>query len=417
MNTLESVEAYLATLIPRSRSFGDRLAHVADILDKLGNPQNAMPVIHIAGTSGKGSTAYYAAALLKEAGFSVGLMVSPHVSKVSERAQVNGAPLPDDVFSAYITEFKETLDAIGETGTYIEFLTCFAFWLFAKLKLDYAVIEVGLGGRLDPTNTITRPRTVRVITDIGLDHTEILGDTLDAIAAEKAGIIWHGDSVCIYPQGRLVMDSVRTQVEAQDAHFVLVEDNTTGDTPSGYQGRNWTLAQRAVIERLTLDGRPLPTDMQRKKAMLCTIPGRFEVFTNTNETIVLDAAHNPQKMTVFTKALRERYSTQPIIMVVALGKNKQLGAAEVMAAVHGVASEIVITEFTVDGDVSRGAMKVSELAAVTNSTAVQIQNPIIALKEARLRARVTGGVVAVTGSFYLISNVRDELIEEFERTK
>ncbi len=414
MQTLKEVEAYIETLIPRSQSFGDRLAHVASLLDKLGNPQNLIPAIHIAGTSGKGSTAYYAAAMLHEAGYTTGLMVSPHVSKVSERTQINGMPLPDEVFAEYITEFKEIINNLGETTTYIEFLTCFAFWLFAKTNVDYIVIEVGLGGRLDATNTITRHNTVRVITDIGFDHTEILGTTLDAIAREKAGIIHDGDTVCMHPQGRLVMKSVNEAVAAHNAHLYLVERDD--NAPAGYQGRNWALARQAVIERLRLDDKPQPDTTLYKQVLHLPIPGRFEVFNNVAETIVLDGAHNPQKMTAFMETLCTTYKNLPIIAVVSLGKNKQATAEETMRIISETADEVVVTEFQLDSIGMFGALPASKLASsIQNVSVVICSDPLEALAYARTKAISTQAVVVVTGSFYLISNVRDVLVAEFSR--
>lgn len=406
MNDLVEVESYLATLIPRSRSFGDRLEHTKALLRRLGNPQNNIPAVHIAGTSGKGSTAYYVASLLKEAGYSVGLSVSPHVSKVSERAQINGTPLADSEYCRYFTEFKDCIESFGETITYIEFLTCFSFWLFAKLKLDYMVIEVGLGGRLDATNTITRENTVRVITDIGLDHTEILGDTLDVIAAEKAGIIHDGDTICMHPQGELVMKSVLSAVRAHSARLVLVENDDVFEyEPRGFQLRNWRLARVAVAERLAIDNKLPLTKEQVQSAVQMTIPGRFEVFESENETIILDAAHNPQKITALMKALRETYPSQTIFAVVAFGKNKQATVQESLRIISEAVQKIIFTEFTVEGDENHQAIVFPE----------SIKNPHEALKQARAYAQ--GATVVVTGSFYLISNVRDALMKEFGKAR
>ncbi len=407
MKTLIEVEAYLATLIPRSRSFGDRLDHTKELLKKLGDPQNKLPAIHIAGTSGKGSTAYYCAALLKEAGYTVGLMVSPHVSKVSERAQVNGHPLSEIEYSSYITEFKTIIESFNEEVTYIEFLTCFAYWLFAKLKLDYMVIEVGLGGRLDSTNTITRKNTVRVITDIGLDHTEILGNTLDKIANEKAGIIHEGDVVCINRQNELIMNTIQAVAKKNKAQLIVVKPRSPLPyEPKGFQARNWQLALTAVAQRLLIDNHAKLTNSQLQGAAGIMIPGRFEVFKGDDETIVLDAAHNPQKVAALMNTIKNTYIYRPIVAVIAFGINKTTNVNESLDIIKNGANKVLYTEFTVEGDENRKAIKFND----------SIVDPWLALTEARLWARENHGIVLVTGSFYLISNVRKRLMKEFGRT-
>ena len=165
-----------------------RTAYTLDVMkalmEHLGNPQNQLRVLHVAGTSGKTSTAYYCAALLKEAGKKVGLSVSPHVDTVNERLQINGQPMPEAEFCKVLSEF---LDVVAESGikpSYFELLVAMTYWEFARQKVDYAVIEVGLGGLRDGTNVIERADKVCLITDIGLDHTEILGHTLTKITGE-----------------------------------------------------------------------------------------------------------------------------------------------------------------------------------------------------------------------------------------
>jgi dihydrofolate synthase/folylpolyglutamate synthase len=417
MKTLQEVEAYLATLIPRHKSFGDRLSHVVSILEQLGSPQNSIPAIHIAGTSGKGSTAYYTAAILHEAGYSVGLTVSPHVSKVSERTQVNGTTLPDDEYCMYVTEFMRCIETLDESVTYIEFLTCFSFWLFAKLKLDYIVIEVGVGGRLDSTNVITRDNTVHVITDIGFDHTEILGNTLDAIAREKTGIIQDGDIICMHPQGKLVMSSVEQAVNLHRAKLVLSANTPRIEgEPMGYQHRNWLLAKQAVQERLTLDTSPTLDLEIFQRAAEYTIPGRFEVFKSDTEQIILDAAHNPQKMKAYVSTLRQTYPAEHIIALISLGKNKTSTAKDTLSVLERAVDEVIVTEFTIEEDDSHGALGTMKVSHLLNSEDVKtITSATDAMLYARNKARETNGVVVVTGSFYLVSNLRGELMREFAK--
>ena len=169
---MRDVTYFLDKLIAHPPEKHDRLVYVAHILKILGNPQNQIPAIHIAGTSGKGSTAYYATSLLNRAGYTTGTLVSPHIASVAERSLINGQPLPEQEYLHYFQAFANLCVAHSLHLSYFEFLTIFSFWLFKKIDVDYIIIEVGIGGRLDTTNVIFRSPTVRVITDIGLDHTE-----------------------------------------------------------------------------------------------------------------------------------------------------------------------------------------------------------------------------------------------------
>ncbi len=413
MKTLQEVDAYLSTLIPQSRSMGDRSAHTTVLLQRLGNPQNTIPAIHIAGTSGKGSTAYYSAAMLVAAGYSVGLAVSPHVSKVSERAQVNGSPLPDDEYVGYVAQFRDMLEAMHETVTYIEFLTVFAYWLFAKLALDYMVIEVGLGGRLDATNTITRPKTVRVITDIGLDHTEVLGDTVSKIAAEKAGIIHDGDSVCMHQQTKEVVSVIERYAHKHNATLTFASSKDIAEDPThlqGYPHRNWLLAKEAVTLRLANDGHPQLDDVALGEAAQIDIPGRFEEINEDGVTVILDAAHNPQKMQALAELLRLRYPSKDIIGVISIGKNKQTTAKETLSCITPILNELIITEFSVKGDSSHQALDSLLLKPLRTPESAIIPGVADALQYARMSAEARDAIVVVTGSFYLVSNARDVLL-------
>lgn len=161
------------------------LEKTLQLLAQVGDPHRTFPAIHVAGTNGKGSTSHLIAAALQASGRKVGLFTSPHLVSLTERIRVNGAPIPEEVIAAFVTEHKEFLDAVQPS--FFETMTMLGFWWFAHEKVDIAVVEVGLGGRLDSTNVLTP--ILSVITNIGLDHTEFLGNTLTQIAKEKAGII------------------------------------------------------------------------------------------------------------------------------------------------------------------------------------------------------------------------------------
>lgn len=407
------VEQYLAALTTIRKDYSNRLAVVKGVLDQLGSPQDKIPAIHIAGTSGKGSTAYYAAELLTRAGYTTGLAVSPHVNSVAERSQVNGGVLPESIYCEYFNRFISILDRHNLSLSYIEFLTIFTYWLFAELKLDYMVIEVGLGGRLDPTNTITRPRTVRVITDIGLDHTEILGDTLAAITGEKAGIIHAGDMVVIHEQPSEVLDVITTVVADVRADLIVVHgDSIQGSVLPAFQQRNWTLARRAVAERLATDGRSDIPQSATEASLALVIPGRFEYFAHSGVSIILDAAHNPQKIRALVMGIKSTYPDKRAIFVVAFGENKRSSVKEGLQLIYPVASSVIATLFTSSTGMERTAITPRDIAEVAkvvgfNGNDVEIMNdPYDAVWRAIYLARQRDLLVVVTGSFYLIDGIR-----------
>ena len=163
------------------------------LMAHVGNPHLQLQAIHVAGTNGKGSTSHLIAAALQASGHKVGLFTSPHLVSLTERIRINGVPIPEEVVAAFVTEHKDFLDALQPS--FFETMTALGFWYFVQQKVDIAVVEVGLGGRLDSTNVLTP--ILSVITNIGLDHTEFLGNTLTQIAREKAGIIKPGVPVVI----------------------------------------------------------------------------------------------------------------------------------------------------------------------------------------------------------------------------
>ena len=209
-DTIERAEAFLLS-IPKFGNVGRSAANFSldrmiSFCDLMGNPQNSVPMIHVAGTNGKGTTCQMLASVYQEAGYKTGLYTSPHLIDVRERFQVNAEWIDEEHFLQFFQKYGE--DAIEQKLTFFELTTAIAFWYFKQINVDLAIIEVGLGGRLDATNVIDP--FVSVITSIGYDHTDILGDTLEEIAAEKAGIIKQNKPVVL---GRLE-DDAKTVIES-----------------------------------------------------------------------------------------------------------------------------------------------------------------------------------------------------------
>lgn len=403
--SMRDIVYFLDEIIARPPEKYNRLAYVADILEILGSPQNQIPAIHIAGTSGKGSTAYYATSLLNRAGYTTGTLVSPHITSVAERSLVNGQPLHEQEYLHYFQAFANLCIAHNLHLSYFEFLTIFSFWLFKKIAVDYIIIEVGIGGRLDTTNVISRSPTVRVITDIGLDHTESLGNTLTEIAQEKAGIIHQNDSVVMNRQTTEIEMVVRQRAESQFSQFSIASpiiDDFLKILPD-FQQRNWTLAYCAVEKRLALDEKPsLPKEVLEKSVHI-TIPGRLEKRNVNGVNIIFDVAHNPQKIRALIDSLRKLYPDKKPIFVVAFGQNKHSSLAESLAIIDNLAQLAYATTFSANYGKNHCNIQPENIRHVMKS-AVEIEhNPNKALEKAIKKARQLDTYVVVTGSFYLVS--------------
>lgn len=383
------------------------------LMERLGNPQNKLNIIHVAGTSGKTSTSYYIRALLETHGQKTGLTSSPHISSITERVQVRGGPLDDKTFLSYLNEFLEIIAAWPDIEpTYFELLTAFAFWVFEKEHVDYAVIEVGLGGLLDATNVVSTPK-VCVITPIGLDHTEILGDTVELIAAQKAGIITKGSIVFSAPQVPPVLEVINSVAArcAADIHTVTLSVDVKSLTPL-FQQANFELARQVVDHIRTRDDL---SQLPQANVMACitkTPPGRFEIYHIGDKTIILDGAHNPQKLEAFVRSLRLRY-TEPIAWLVgfiAAPNSKISACVEQIINPHDV---YTVTEFSIGQDIKgRRSVVATEVLDLFRAKGVErvffeVDAHIALRKVLKMKQRT----VVVSGSLYLVAILRQAVID------
>lgn len=389
------------------------LERIQPLMQLLGNPQDKLQVLHIAGTSGKTSTAYYLSALLAASGKTVGLTVSPHVDSVTERVQINNKPLADRVFCKELTEFLVIVKKASEPPSYFELLYAFALWVFARQDLDYAVVETGMGGLFDATNVVTRPDKVCIITDIGLDHTHILGSTLPEIAAQKIGIVHDHNEVFTYDQSREVMQVFKDWVSKHHAQLNIttpeaerraVQLDFTG-IPH-YQERNWLLAYKVYRYLMEQDNLKSLTSEVLRRTLQTRIPARMDIRTWQGKTIIMDGAHNVQKMTAFLDSFTGLYPhTKPAVLL-ALKHNKDYeGVADLIAT---VAARIIVTTFSSSQDLPVEAMDPQVLARVFDTRIpVEIITDPLAATRALLKSPEPIGVI--TGSFYLISEIRSTI--------
>lgn len=335
----------------------ERTFELAGLVD---NPQKKLRVIHIAGTSGKTSTSYFMAGLLKESGSRVGLTVSPHITSIAERVQINGQPLEEAKFCDYMTDFLPIVTPDSENlPSYFELMMVFAFWVFAKEGIDYAVIETGLGGLHDSSNICRRPDKLCLITDIGLDHLHVLGDSLPAIATQKAGIIAQGNHVIMHDQEDDIKNTIQHSAKAAAAELEILPPNEYNN----YQDRNFALAlagYRYLAERDKLENL---TSAQLARVRAIQVPGRMQLQYISLSEVMYDGAHNEQKMSALVHTLRTAFADRKWAVVFAMKGNKdyeagiamlaELAHRAVVAPIHSntgieklsVANEVLITEF------------------------------------------------------------------------
>ncbi len=430
ISTFAQAQAYLLGTIDEtvSRRTSYKLDRMRDFLRELGDPHRAYPTIHVGGTSGKGSTCTMVATALHAAGKRTGLHTKPHFQSMTERARIDGAPIPNERFTALLDEMMPAVDRVAKQHgrpTYYETLLALAFKYFADERVDVAVIEVGLGGRLDGTNVIIP--VVTAITSIGYDHTEVLGDTIESIAAEKAGIAKPGVPLVVAevpPAARSVIERYAAEAGAPVVHVASVVRVTAepgGDvrtqvltfaTARGsyhvrlpllglFQRANAATAI-AVLERLADALRPGPEDVARGLEAL-VIPGRMELFA-ANPVVVFDIAHNAEKAQSLVVSLREFFPGRRIHYVVAIGESKD--AVRIIEILASVPSTFTFTTFTAHG---RKAMRPQRLANIARSVGGwgrEIEDPAEALTVARRMAAVDE-VVVVTGSTFVVAGLRE----------
>ncbi|HVI94262.1 MAG TPA: folylpolyglutamate synthase/dihydrofolate synthase family protein [Anaeromyxobacter sp.] len=391
---------YLDRLQPLAMRFG--LERMERALDALGHPERGYAVLHVGGTNGKGSTCAMAAAALEAAGHRVGLYTSPHLVRFNERIQVEGAPIDDAALAAAIDEIRRACpwhDAAGdgERLTYFEFATLAGLLHFARAGVGAAVVEVGLGGRFDATNAIV-PR-VTAIARIGLDHTQLLGDTVEQIAFEKAGIFKPGVPAVVHgrqPPGAL--ETLRAEAARRGAPFTVAAAEYPGaiSLPGPHQRGNAALAD-AALRALAGTGVALPEDAIARGIATARWPGRLEELGG----VLLDGAHNPQGAAALAAALQALHPGRPVELVLGVLADKDhsgMLAALVPAArrVHAV---------TPSSPRARPASELARAATAAGADAHAHASVAEAVACARTAAR-DGALVCVAGSLYLVGEAR-----------
>jgi dihydrofolate synthase / folylpolyglutamate synthase len=378
------------------------LERITAVLEALGNPERAYRVVHVAGTNGKGSTCAMIEAGLRAANVRTGLFTSPHLIEPTERIQIDGIPVsPADFERAFniVHETAEKLD-LDCHPTYFETVTAMAFWLFRQMRVDTAVIEVGLGGRLDSTNVVHPVLTV--ITPIDFDHEAYLGHTIEAIASEKAGILKPGVPAVFArqrPEAAAVIEARATElhVPVTRAEDFEIRDLHLDARGSRFSGIVCPLAgehqvDNAITAALALRTLGVSTDGIAETRW----PGRIE-HVSPNPDIILDGAHNPAGARALARYLERFYGTRRIWLVYGAMRDKAID--EVAGTLFPIATELVLTA----PNTSR-ALRPEALAEFAGRGHIE-PNVAAAIDYARTHA-ADEDVIVITGSLFVVGEAR-----------
>lgn len=430
MNVPDSQESADA-ILRRLEGLGIRLGldRMRELLARLGNPQEAVPAVLVAGSNGKGSTSALLASIARAAGYRTALYTSPHLERVEERLQLEGAPISSDSLGRLLCRIVEITENSGDgLPTYFEAMTLAAFLWFAEERAELAILEVGLGGRLDATN-VAEP-ILSLITSISLEHREMLGDTLALIAREKAGILRPDRPALAWIEAPEALDSVRAEAARIGANLVSAPDRLriVGAKSRGWDGqevevesdraryrldlalpgahqlRNLGLAVAAAEQLADLGWSRIDAAAIERGVAACRWPGRLEsIFLGGGKRVVLDAAHNPEGAEMLGRFLAERQAEtgEPVDLLLGLLGDKD--ASEMLDHLIPHVARIVLT-----APPSPRAKDPADLAALLPDRAAAEVTPD--LDEALDRAlAMSPRTLVVCGSIFLIGAVRERL--------
>ncbi|TWT61053.1 bifunctional folylpolyglutamate synthase/dihydrofolate synthase [Rubinisphaera italica] len=412
-----------------------KLERMQRLLEAIGNPQEQIPVVHIAGTKGKGTTATLVDSILREAGYRVGLFTSPHMFRIEERFLVNGCQISEERFLKLVSRMEDYVTQTREEApellpTFFEITTAMAWLYFIEEKVDLAVLEVGLGGRLDSTN-LCRP-LVTAISSISLDHTRLLGDTIASITREKAGIIKAGVPVVTSSTDPFVCEDLKAiaqqkgcsfQQIGHDFHAEIVKPWHEFDRfqtvrysqtvlhetvsieiqfsrPGQIYACNIALAL-ACIEQLNQSGYEITNSQKQLGIRNASLPLRFEILQES-PPILVDAAHNPAAFEALMEMLPEYFPNRPVTFILAISRDKDyVGMCQTLRG----ASSLILTQYL--GNIR--SLPTVELAEVVNQTGIHVtyntESPAHALETA-LRVTPENGIIVASGSLFLAAEIR-----------
>jgi dihydrofolate synthase/folylpolyglutamate synthase len=402
---------------PRLKRDSSRLL---PLLHALGDPHRAFPAVHVGGTNGKGSVCALVDSVVRASGFKVARYTSPHLESVTERMAFDGADISGREFETTMTEVRAAVRLLGErgeaVGPYSEFdlLTAAAYYWFAARKPDVAVVEVGLGGRTDATNVLESP-IATVLTNVSLDHTEVLGSDEELIAGEKAGIIKDGRNILTQATGRAyrVISGIARE---RKAHLKQVGNATfVSALPAGqrvgYKGRMWELGLLGTyqlqnvtlalesINLLRAEGLDIPDEAVRRGLLDVTWPGRMEAWDRQRGRWLFDGAHNPAGAAELASSLRRHFPGEEYLIVFGAIDGKP--GNQMVRTLAPLAQSLILT-----APPSERALPPEKLAEGIRGPEVRVMaDPAEAIAEAARMAK--GRLIVVCGSLYLVGLARE----------
>lgn len=394
------------------------LSRITELLERLDRPQDTLKFIHIAGTNGKGSCAAMLSSVMKACGYKTGLFISPYLSRFNERMQINGKQIGDEMLAELVSRIKPVADAMEDHPTEFELMTAAALLWFRQEGCDIAVLEAGLGGRFDATNVIPAPEAA-VIMNIGLDHTQVLGGTLEQIAKEKAGIIKPGCDCVLYQQEENVMDVIRQHCREQGADLRIADfsrihsefDSLYGQSFT-YKGDAYALPllgrhqlKNAAVALETVDilrgkGWKLEQNDVEHGIYAVAWPGRFEI-VHDEPIFVVDGGHNPQCAQTVAENLETYFPGRDRILLVGMLADKDCaGTLDILAP--AASSFICVTPE------SPRALPAEELAKLLK----KYRKPVRVCPDIReavgMAMDMAGkvGIICAVGSLYSVGTIR-----------
>lgn len=413
--------------IKNTAKFGSNLGlqRTEKILELLGNPHKKLKCIHIAGTNGKGSTTVMLSEILKEAGYKVGMYTSPFLEEFEERIQINNQNIGKDALSLVVTKVSKVVEEVIELGydhpTEFEIITCAMFQYFFEQQVDYAVVEVGLGGRLDSTNVINP--ILSIITSISYDHMQILGDSLDKIAYEKGGIIKDGVPVLIYPQEKESLEVIKKicierkssllEVPKSSASLIAVEDLKQSikvetskeifEIQLSLLGKHQLLNCAVVIfavEELVRQGLTIKKEHILNALGKVKWPGRLEVL-GKKPLVVIDGAHNIDGITKLTESIGIYFTYKNMILILGILADKQVN--EMINTIGPKVYKIIAV--TPNSERAELASQLAEEIKAVNKNVEAVDD----YKEAYRRAISycsQEDLLLISGSLYMVGDMR-----------
>ena len=419
MNVNEAIE-YIHSVCWKGTVPG--LSRTQELLAKMGNPEKKLKFIHIAGTNGKGSTAAMSASILQQAGYKVGLYTSPYIYRFHERMQVNGVEISDEDLAA-VTEYVRPLaQSMVESPTEFELVCCIAFEYFLRQNCDIVVLEVGMGGAWDATNVIETPE-VAVITNIGLDHTDVLGSTLEEIAATKAGIFKDNGHAVIYrgiPSVEKVFEDICAErnVQLKKADF-----DSLNLISHGLEGQTFDCGNRkalqlpllgvhqlknaavvlSIMDTLLEKGWKITEDHIREGLRVARWPGRFDI-VGRDPLFIIDGGHNPQCIDALVVNIRDYLKDKKVIALTGVLADKDY--ADMYKPVMTYVQEFVCV--TPPNPRKLEAAELANHLMSVGAKATACDSIEEGVRKARQLAG-NSGVVLCFGSLYTIGSIKEAL--------